>query len=128
MRSHSDPVVKDCGEVGGLQDQVAAAAVRRSSSENACEKDFFDKCGKPFKEAIPYPIPIVSTMEEFVMLDKFNEAEIFWILRMLFASLRFDEAIHVKARELDFKEEGLFGVSWQTKTRRKRRRAQVRGP
>ena len=39
MRSHSDPVVKDCGEVGGLQDQVAAAAVQRSSSENACEKD-----------------------------------------------------------------------------------------
>ena len=40
---------------------------------------------------------------------------------MIFASLRFDDAIHVKPHELEMRPEGLFGVSWQTKTERKRR-------
>ena len=89
----------------------------------ALEKSVFDKRGKPLKEAIPFPIPVVAAMEKFVMRDEFNEAEIFvwWILCMIFASLRFDDAIHVKPHEIELKEEGLFGVSWQTKSERKRR-------
>ena len=43
------------------------------------------------------------------------------VLCMIFASLRFDDAIHVKPHELEVRPEGLFGVSWQTKTERKRR-------
>lgn len=39
---------------------------------------------------------------------------------MVFASLRFDDAIHVKPSELIMKDEGLFGVAWQTKVERKR--------
>lgn len=39
---------------------------------------------------------------------------------MVFASLRFDDAIHVDPSELHMKDEGLFGVSWQTKVERKR--------
>ena len=39
---------------------------------------------------------------------------------MIFASLRFDDAIHVKPLELDMRDEGLFGVAWQTKVDRKR--------
>ena len=39
---------------------------------------------------------------------------------MVFASLRFDDAIHVRPGELEMKDEGLFGVAWQTKVDRKR--------
>ena len=38
---------------------------------------------------------------------------------MIFASLRFDDAIHVKPRELNVEDQGLFGVAWQTKVERK---------
>ena len=45
---------------------------------------------------------------------------IWWILCLIFASLRFDDGVHVKPLELSFKDEGLFGVAWQTKVERKR--------
>ena len=45
-----------------------------------------------------------------------------------FASLRFDDAIHVKPAELIMQDEGLFGVAWQTKVERKRFWNQVHGP
>lgn len=39
---------------------------------------------------------------------------------MIFASLRFDDAVHVRPDELEMLEEGLFGIAWQTKVDRKR--------
>ena len=89
----------------------------------ALEKAVFDKRGKPLKEAIPFPVQIIGAMEKFVLRNEFNEAEVFvwWILCMIFASLQFDDAIHVKPHDLEFKDEGLFGISWQTKTERKGR-------
>ena len=39
----------------------------------------------------------------------------------MFASLWFDDAMHVRPDELVMNEEGLFGVAWQTKVERKRR-------
>ena len=39
---------------------------------------------------------------------------------MVFASLRFDDAIHVCPKDLKMLEEGLFGIAWQTKVDRKR--------
>ena len=88
----------------------------------APEKAVFDKKGKPLKEAIPFPVQIIGAMEKFMLRNAFSEAEVFiwWILCMIFAPLQFDDAIHVKPHELEFKDEGLFGVSWQTKTERKR--------
>ncbi|CAK8990623.1 Kinesin light chain 4 (KLC 4) (Kinesin-like protein 8), partial [Durusdinium trenchii] len=78
---------------------------------------------KTLKEAIPFPLRVVSLLEEAVLDDKRPTAArvfIWWILCMIFASLRFDDAIHVRPLELEMKEEGLFGVSWQTKVERKR--------
>ena len=40
---------------------------------------------------------------------------------MIFASLRFDDAMHVKPSELVWDDQGLFGVAWQTKVERRRR-------
>ena len=90
----------------------------------ALEKNVFTQRGKPLKEAIPFEIPLVIAMEKFVCSDIHPKpARIFmwWVLCMIFASLRFDDAIHVKPHELEVKSEDLFGVSWQTKTERKRR-------
>ena len=93
----------------------------------AQQKEIFDRRGKPLEKAIAYPIPLVSAIEKFAMRNEFNEVEVFvwWIPRMIFASLRFDDAIHVKLRELEYKGQGIFRVSWQTKTERKRRGAEV---
>lgn len=66
------------------------------------------------------------------MTDKFEPAParlfVWWWLCMVFASLRYDDAMHVKPKELLMSEEGLFGVAWQTKINRKRRGTKVRGP
>ena len=78
---------------------------------------------KMLKEAKPIPLGVVGALEGLVL----NEAEgiparlfVWWILCMIFASLRFDDAVHVNPSELVMKEEGLFGVAWQTKVDRKR--------
>lgn len=75
------------------------------------------------KEAHPIPIAAIGALEDMVC----NPADwdstrlfIWWLLCMVFASLRFDDAIHVKPSELIMKDEGLFGIAWQTKVERKR--------
>jgi hypothetical protein len=40
---------------------------------------------------------------------------------MIYASLRFIDAMHVRPDSLEFKEQGLLGLAWQTKVERKRR-------
>ena len=89
----------------------------------ALENEVFAKRGRPLKEALPYPLELIKLMEAFVLEETFVPARLFiwWVLCMIFASLRFDDAVHVKPSELEMTDDGLFGVSWQTKTERKRR-------
>ncbi|OLQ04162.1 hypothetical protein AK812_SmicGene12771 [Symbiodinium microadriaticum] len=89
----------------------------------ALEKEVFTQRGKPLKEADPILIELVMAMEKVADDQMPNPTRIFlwWTSCMIFASLRFDDAIHVKPHELEVKPEGLFGVSWQTKSERKRR-------
>lgn len=75
------------------------------------------------KEAVPIPIASIAALEEMVCNELDWDATrlfIWWLLCMVFASLRFDDAVHVKPSELIMKDEGLFGVAWQTKVERKR--------
>eukprot|EP00435_Cladocopium_sp_Y103_P002058 s5775_g1.t1 len=75
-------------------------------------------------EAVPIPFAVVGCLELFVMDRKEPDAArlfVWWWLCMVFASLRFDDATHVKPAELVMQEEGLFGVAWQTKVERRRR-------
>ena len=44
-----------------------------------------------------------------------------WILCLLFASLRFNDGVHVKPSSLEFRDNVLYGLCWQTKVERKRR-------
>ena len=79
---------------------------------------------KALREAKPFRIDSIGPMEEFVCSDQHeDEARIFvwWILCVIFASLRFDDAVHVKPADLQMKDEGMFGIAWQTKVDRRRR-------
>ena len=90
----------------------------------ALQNDIVQKRAKTLKEAIPFPIEAVACLEELVVdLEEPNATRltVWWWLCMIFASLRFDDAIHVKPQELIMTDEGLFGVAWQTKVERKRR-------
>ena len=81
------------------------------------------KRAKTLREAKPLPIEAVGALEFLVCLSEEPDASrlfAWWLLCMIFASLRFDDAIHVKPSELKMQEEGLFGVAWQTKVERKR--------
>ena len=72
-----------------------------TAAMKALEKDVFTKRGKPLKEAIPFDIELVGAMEGFVVQATYpTPARIFmwWVLCMIFASLRFDDAIHVTPR------------------------------
>ena len=81
------------------------------------------KRAKVLKEAVPIPIEIVGGLEVLVTSSDLPEAArlfVWWILCMIFASLRFDDALHVNPSDLKMQDEGLFGVAWQTKVERKR--------
>ena len=44
-----------------------------------------------------------------------------WILIMIYSSLRFDDAMHVVPEALAMKDEALYGVVWQTKVERQKK-------
>ncbi|CAE7560898.1 unnamed protein product, partial [Symbiodinium pilosum] len=72
----------------------------------ALETDVFQKRAKMIKEAVAMPFEVVQAMEKFVCSGKEPAAaRIFtwWLLCMVFASLRFDDAIHVKPLELEMR-------------------------
>lgn len=90
----------------------------------AVQSDIIQKRATTLKEAQPIPIVAVGSLEQFVTnLQQPDAAGLFawWWLCMVFASLRFDDAMHVRPTELIMQDKGLFGVAWQTKVERKRR-------
>lgn len=100
----------DCPD---LEDSRLMALVQKVVTDRA----------KTLKEAIPIPIEVVCALERLVVTEGLAPpAKIFvwWSLCMVFASLRFDDAIHVCPKDLKMLEEGLFGIAWQTKVDRKR--------
>ena len=90
----------------------------------ALQADVITRRAKALKEAVPIPTPVIACMEKLVA-DQSEPAAarlfVWWWLCMVFASLRYDDALHVRPNELSMNEEGLFGVAWQTKVERKRR-------
>jgi len=88
-----------------------------------------DRCiqerAKELKEAVPIPLVLVGLLELFVMTQalRYPVACLYvgWILCMIYASLRFNDAVHVHTDSLHFVGEVLYGLCWQTKVERKRR-------
>ena len=90
----------------------------------ALQKEVVLNRATTLKEAVPVPMEVVRCMELFVAANDVPDAArlfVWWWLCLIYASLRFDDGIHVSPKELSFTEDGLFGVSWQTKVERKRR-------
>jgi hypothetical protein len=83
--------------------------------------------GKEVKEAEPIPMGVVGRLEQFLgdqPVDNMSQPLpmfVWWVLCMIYASLRFDDACHVRPEELQPEPSALRGSSWQTKTERKRK-------
>ena len=91
----------------------------------ALEDSCISERAKELKEAVAYPMQLVGFMELFVM-TRYSDFPVpclvlGWVLCMVYASLRFDDAVHVHTDSLHFQDEILCGLCWQTKVERKRR-------
>eukprot|EP00435_Cladocopium_sp_Y103_P002024 s1300_g1.t1 len=66
---------------------------------------------------------IDTVMLPKLIFEKKNAAAItvWWVLILIYASLRFDDGIHVAPSSLVMTQDALLGVVWQTKVERKRR-------
>ena len=84
------------------------------------------------KEATPISFFIVKLLEIFVVAssDADPVASIFagWILCLVFACLRFDDALHVRPESLVYEGRVVNGVCWQRKVNRKRRETRFAVP
>jgi hypothetical protein len=91
----------------------------------AIENKVIEERGQELRKAIAFPIDLVKAAEGVVAAweDLYPAFAVFlwFVLCMIYASLRFDDALHVKRATLEWREEGLFGSCWQTKVERKRR-------
>ena len=91
----------------------------------AVEVDVVERRAQEVREAIALPIDLVRVMECYVV--KFSDYKpqvacfVGWLLCMVHASLRFNDACHVKPDSLEMQDTGLYGLAWQTKVERKRR-------
>ena len=71
------------------------------------------------------PPLLVLMLELFVLRHVTDEPALSffagWILCLIYASLRFDDGLHVRPDSLSFKGGVLYGLCWQTKVERHRR-------
>ena len=81
-------------------------------------------------EAIGVPLKLAKLLEERVILDESQHPVLalvtFQILTLMWASMRFDDGLHIAPSSIVIKPEGLMLRSWQAKTERKRRGDEVR--
>ena len=85
----------------------------------AFEEMCISERAKELKEAIAYLMQLVGFTELFVM-TRYEDFPVpclilGWVLRKICASLRFDDAVHVHTDSINFQEEILCGLWWQTK-------------
>ena len=93
---------------------------------SAVQKKVFDDRGKELREAVPIPAPMVAMLESALLhmiKVQSDPAAVFiwWVLVLIYASLRFNDGVHVAPDSLELNEDGLSGIVWQTKVERRRR-------
>ncbi|CAE7939760.1 unnamed protein product, partial [Symbiodinium necroappetens] len=92
----------------------------------ALQKRVYGDRGKETREAVPIPLALVAALERFVCA-RFRSSQFvmaffaWWILIMIYSSLRFDDAMHVVPEALAMRDEALYGVVWQTKVERQKK-------
>ena len=91
----------------------------------ALELEVIELRAKEIKEAVPIPIDLVLALERLFHKEAQERPVVAlflgWILCLIFASLRFNDGVHVKPSSLEFRDNVLYGLCWQTKVERKRR-------
>ena len=93
----------------------------------AIEEKVHTDRGKELKEAIPISLHLVGALEHLLVYqspDPDKEAStifLFWILILIYGSLRFDDGKHVSPSSLALERDALYGLIWQTKVERKRK-------
>ena len=92
----------------------------------ALEDRVIEQRGKEIKEAAPVPMEVVAALER--ALHGWDEQGLimeviltWWLLCMIWASMRFDDALHIRPDSLQMGACALRGKAWQTKVERKRR-------
>ena len=89
--------------------------------------------GKETKEAEPIPVGATGRVEQFLTLCSATKMKrplqmfVWWVLCMIYASLRFEDACHVRPDGLAMGVEAFTGSSWQTKTERRRKKCPLHG-
>ena len=93
----------------------------------AIEEKVHTDRGKELKEAIPISLHLVGALEHLLVYqspEPEKEAStvfLFWILILIYGSLRFDDGKHVSPSSLTLERDALYGLIWQTKVERKRK-------
>ena len=83
--------------------------------------------GKELKEAAPVSLQLVAALEHLLVYQapmpekEASTVFLFWILILIYGSLRFDDGKHVAPSSLSLQNDALYGMIWQTKVERKRR-------
>ena len=109
-----------CKRIGMLAPDLGDARII------ALQKRVYSERGKETREAVPIPLALVAALERFVC-SRFRSSQFvmaffaWWILIMIYSSLRFDDAMHVVPEALAMKDEALYGVVWQTKVERQKK-------
>ena len=92
----------------------------------AIEDQVIEERGTETRKANPFPMDVVKGRE--LIVDRYASTTkttlviySWFVLCMTYASLRFDDALHVKPSSLKMVKGVLYGKCWQTKVERRRR-------
>jgi hypothetical protein len=95
----------------------------------AIKAKIIEQRGTELKEAKALPLQLVAGLEAVAALGHGAKAHLAWYtLCMVYASLRYDDAMHVVPTRLRLEGGDLHGTSWQTKTDRTRKGVQFAVP
>lgn len=89
--------------------------------------------GRELKEAIAGLMKLVMALEIYLEdLSRSNKISstifIWWVLILIYSSLRFDDGVHVSPTSLEMGEDALLRLVWQTEVERKRKGARFAVP
>ena len=87
------------------------------------QEKIFEERGKELREAEPVPMELVAQVEEEVIATTCHSRSLFlgiWLC-MVYASLRFNDVIHILSDKLKYGANVLTGAIWQTSRKEEQR-------
>ena len=110
-----------CDRLGMTAPDLAAPSIRAIRDQVVTDR------GRPVREAVPFPLDVIRAFEAMAAgagsqhLPTCFRIVSGMCLCMIYASLRFNDAVHTEVRSVVFTDDVLRGTCWQTKADRKRR-------